>query len=68
MVDKDAYVEKLKAKIDEWNADLDKLIAKAKLNEVQKSSGGAWKELKVGIEQAGDSLKEAFKKAKTHFD
>ncbi len=26
---KDAYVQKLKAKIDEWNADLDKLSAKA---------------------------------------
>lgn len=26
---KDAYVQKLKAKIDEWNADLDKLAAKA---------------------------------------
>ena len=26
---KDAYVEKLKAQLDEWNADIDKLAAKA---------------------------------------
>lgn len=26
---KDAYVQKLKAKVDEWNADIDKLSAKA---------------------------------------
>ena len=26
---RDAYVQKLKAKIDEWNADIDKLTAKA---------------------------------------
>ena len=26
---KDAYVQKLKAKIDEWNADIDTLTAKA---------------------------------------
>jgi hypothetical protein len=31
MSSKDAYVEKLHAKIDEWNADIDKLIARADL-------------------------------------
>ncbi len=29
MKEKDEYVQKLKAKIDEWNADIDKLSAKA---------------------------------------
>ncbi len=29
-MNKDAYVEKLKAQLDEWNADLDKLEAKAR--------------------------------------
>lgn len=28
-VTRDAYIQKLKAKIDEWNADIDKLTAKA---------------------------------------
>lgn len=30
MSEKDAYVEKMKAKLDEWNAEIDKLQAKAK--------------------------------------
>ena len=30
MSDRDAYVEKFKARIDQWNADIDKLEAKAK--------------------------------------
>ncbi|MEX0958510.1 MAG: hypothetical protein WDZ63_04430 [Burkholderiales bacterium] len=30
MSDRDAYIEKVKAKIDQWNADIDKLQAKAK--------------------------------------
>lgn len=95
MADKDVYVEKIKAKIDEWNAELDKLVAKAKqakagakeksdeqigrlrakiealqskLAELQRSGGSAWVELKSGVEQASASLKEAFKKAKAHFD
>jgi len=29
MADKDAYVQKLHAKLDEWNAEIDKLKAKA---------------------------------------
>ena len=29
MADKDAYVEKAKAKLDQWNADIDKLKGKA---------------------------------------
>ncbi len=29
MTDKDAYVQKLHAKLDEWNAEIDKLKAKA---------------------------------------
>lgn len=30
MVDRDAYVKKLQAKLDEWNAEIDKLEAKAR--------------------------------------
>ena len=29
MTDKDAYVQKLHAKLDEWNAEIDKLMARA---------------------------------------
>jgi uncharacterized coiled-coil DUF342 family protein len=33
---RDAYIQKLKAKIDEWNADIDKLMAKARQAKAEK--------------------------------
>lgn len=33
---REAYIQKLKAKIDEWNADIDKLLAKAKQAKAEK--------------------------------
>jgi hypothetical protein len=36
MVEKDAYVQKLHAKIDEWNAEIDKLKAKGDLVKAEK--------------------------------
>jgi len=33
MSNRDAYVQKMKAKLDEWNADIDKLAAKAEAAE-----------------------------------
>jgi SMC interacting uncharacterized protein involved in chromosome segregation len=33
MHDRDAYVQKMKAKLDEWNAELEKLSAKADVAE-----------------------------------
>ena len=41
---RDAYLEKLKSQLDEWNADIDKLAAKAdqekwKKNRISKTDG-----------------------------
>lgn len=41
--------------------------ATAKLKEVQASSGEAWKELKAGTDAAWAVMREAFDKARTHF-
>lgn len=95
MKDRDAYVKEIKAKIDEWNKEIDKLAAQAakakkeaqkaaegqlaalrkdtkgyqkKYAELQKASGKAWDDIRDGLEEAGDALKDAFKKAKKHFD
>ena len=35
MTDKDVYVQKLHAKLDEWNAEIDRLKAKAKMAEAE---------------------------------
>lgn len=39
----------------------------AKLKEVQASSEEAWKDLKAGADSAWAAMREAFDKAKTHF-
>jgi len=39
-----------------------------KFAELQKASGKAWDDVKEGLEEAGDALKDALKKAKKHFD
>ncbi len=94
MSQRDAYIEKLHAKIDEWNADIDKLMAKAnqleadsrmeykrqagilkrkreeierKLNEIKVSGGGAWEDLKSGMDLAWESMNEAVKSALSRF-
>lgn len=41
--------------------------AKQKLAEIQKASGGAWEEMKVGMDEAWSSLKDAFEKARERF-
>ena len=41
--------------------------AAAKLKELQASSGEAWKELKAGTDTAWAAMREAFDKARTHF-
>ena len=88
------YVEQLKIKLDEWNAEIAKWEEKArskkndltidyemkmddlrkkrdeatvKLKEVQASSEEAWKELKAGADSAWAAMREAFDKAKNHF-
>ena len=94
MSTRDEYVRKLQAKLEEWNADIDKLSAKAgevkaelrhdyaeqlealkakqavarqKFEELQKSGGGAWEDLKAGIELAWSAVGEAIDSAKSRF-
>lgn len=94
MANRDEYVEKLKARLDEWNADLARWEAKAKtaqtdtrveydrridalrqqrdgaieqLKRVQSSAGEAWQDLARGADDAWDKMREAFEKARAHF-
>jgi chromosome segregation ATPase len=94
MSSKQAYEEKLQAKLDEWQADIKKLKAKAdqakadvklqyyeeierlernredlrhKLNDLKKTGGDAWSDLKAGIESAWHSLEGALGKARDRF-
>lgn len=76
---KDAYIQKLKAKIDEWNADLDKLAAKAdqadgetKIKYQQQIEGlkskreelqGKIADLKDASESAWEDLKDGVEKS-----
>ncbi len=91
---KDAYVQKLKAKIDELNAEIDLLKARAeqaeaesrikyqkqmeelkehrdkaleKINRLQVAGEGAWKDLRVGVELAFESMSQALKSARKRF-
>ena len=67
MADKDAYVQKMQAKLDEWNAEIDKLKAKAaqaeadsrveyqkQIQNLQEKRQGAEKKL-AEVRQAGES-------------
>ncbi len=94
MSTRDEYVKKLQVKLEEWNADIDKLSAKAgevradlkhdyaeqleavkakqavarqKFEELQKSGGSAWEDLKAGIELAWAAVGEAIDSAKSRF-
>lgn len=94
MTTRNEYVENLKTRLDEWNADLAKWEAKArtartdlrieyemqletlrklreeateKLGEVQAAAGEAWKDLSSGADEAWGLMREAFDKARTHF-
>ena len=94
MSDRDAYIQKMKAKLDEWTADIAKLEAKAdgaeadmkikynekidalkeqreeaaaKLMEVRNASEEAWEDIKVGLENAWDSMGNAVKSALSKF-
>lgn len=94
MSTREEYVKKLQVKLEEWNADIDKLSAKAgevkselrheyaeqmetlkakqavarqKFEELQKSGGSAWEDLKAGIELAWNAVSEAVDSAKSRF-
>lgn len=94
MINRDEYVEKLKARLDAWNAELTLWEAKAKtaqtearieygrrieglrqqrdgainrLKDIQSSTGDAWMELARGTDEAWEKMREAFEKARSHF-
>ncbi len=63
----------LKAKHDEWRAEIDKLAEKAdqteaKIAELQKTQGDAWEDLKQGVENSWEILKISFGRAKARFE
>lgn len=60
MSDRDVYVEKMKAKIDEWNADLAKLEARSReaSADTRLKYDNQIQELKVQRERAEEQLKE----------
>ena len=91
---RDAYVAKLKAQLDEWNAEVKKWEAKAKgaqaemrieyekqlevfrgqrdqaieqMRQVQSAAGEAWLDLVHGADDAWTKTREAFAKARSHF-
>jgi hypothetical protein len=94
MTTRKEYIEQLKSKLDEWNADIGKWEEKARakkndltinyemtmddlrkkrdeatarLKELQAGSEEAFKELKAGADSAWAAMRDAFDKAKSHF-
>jgi len=94
MTKRDEYVEKLKAQLDQWNAEVAKYEAKARetqagmriemdkqletfrhqrdhaleqLRQVQSASGDAWVDLMRGADDAWAKMREAFERARSHF-
>jgi chromosome segregation ATPase len=57
-IDYEMKLEELRKRRDE---------AMTKLRELQASGGEAWKELKAGTDAAWAAMREAFDKARTHF-
>jgi len=95
MTKRDEYIEKLKAQLDVWNAEVTKWEAKAKsaqadvrteyekqlevlrrqrsqamerMRQVQAASGDAWLDLVRGADEAWSKMREAFEKARSHFN
>ena len=91
---KKAYEQKLQAQLDEWNAEIEKLKAKVdnaeadsqlkyykqieeirsmqesasnKLVELKDAGDDAWEDLKAGVDSAWDSLGTAVKSAASRF-
>lgn len=76
----DAKIEQLKAKAQQANADAKnhymdmiedvkarKAVMQARLHDLKRSGGGAWEEVKTGVEGALSELEEAYRKALAHF-
>jgi hypothetical protein len=83
-MNRDDYVAKLKAQIDEWNAQAAKWeagsakqleqfraqrdAALAEVRRVQNASADAWRDMIRGADSALKSVQEAFDKARKQFD
>jgi hypothetical protein len=92
---RDAFVVKMKAQLDQWNAELDQLEARAhlvqaeqqlayhehlatlrqhcheaqlRLAQIQQATGGAWEEMRQGVEAAWNLLVQAFAHARARMD
>ncbi|MDX1795504.1 MAG: coiled coil domain-containing protein [Hydrogenovibrio sp.] len=52
-------------KIEELNASME--TARKKLSELEDASGGAWEDIKIGLENAWDDLEAAIDSAKSRF-
>lgn len=57
--------DKIKPHVEKLDQEMNQ--AKIKLEKLGESSGGAWDDLKAGVESSLDIMKEAFDSAKTHF-
>jgi hypothetical protein len=84
MISRDDYVSKLKAQIDQWNAQAAKWEAAgaknveqfrarrdealAQLRRVQSASANAWRDMMRGADSALKDVQEAFDKARRQFD
>ena len=84
MISRDDYVSKLKAQIDQWNAQAAKWEAAgaknveqfrarrdealAELRRVQSASANAWRDMMRGADSALKGVQEAFDKARKQFD
>ncbi|MHC5212109.1 MAG: sll1863 family stress response protein [Planctomycetota bacterium] len=91
--EREAYLEKLKARLDEWNARIAVLEARAnqskaevkrryaeqvaalkrqrdevrvRVDKLRKTSGDAWRDVRRGIEEAGERLGDALERAREH--
>jgi len=84
MISRDDYVSKLKAQIDEWNAQAAKWEAAgaknveqfrarrdealAELRRVQSASANAWRDMMRAADSALKDVQDAFDKARKQFD
>lgn len=57
--------DQIKPHVDKFDQEMSR--AKIKLEELAKSSEGAWDDLKVGLESSIDIMKVAFDSAQAHF-
>ena len=62
-----AYEEKLDAQLNERNAEIALLKAKAKLQELKTAGNEAWEAVKAGAEKAWAEVKTAYHEAASKF-